>query len=79
MDTVSDMALAPPAGSWSRGAWGLRAGLAVRPADPSGRHHLNFLLRRMWVVGRLGEVFDRSPAPAAECKVAVSCPQVRGP
>ena len=36
-----------------------------RDSGPSSRHHLTFLLRRMWVVVRLGEVFDRSPAPAA--------------
>lgn len=29
MDTVSGMALVPPEGRWSCGAWGLGAGLAV--------------------------------------------------
>ena len=29
LDTVSGTALVPPAGSWSHGAWGLGAGLAV--------------------------------------------------
>lgn len=29
MDAVGDMAVVPPEGRWSRGAWGLGAGLAV--------------------------------------------------
>lgn len=48
--------LVPPAGSWSHGAWGLGAGLAVSlepDSGPSSRHHLTFLLSRMWVVVRL--------------------------
>ena len=66
------MSLLQAAGAMVPGASELALQSVWNPdSGPSSRHHLTFLLSRMWVVVRLGEVFDRSPVPAAECQVTV--------